>query len=205
MGHRRRKIEKQKKLQARQKTSNYQRKELYANMAEDGILGKKEKQKSKGSYVKKGVDRKEKQEAIFGVRDNRPVKHFIPYNASWDPDNTISSSNWYVEFVFGDNFYRAYSTKDNTLIRLANCYLVNKEISRVEINYKNGSEILYPFDPLSVSPPEGLSDKVDDIAKELIEISRLVKQLDKSREERGALGYRVRYGPDRGIDTTPAF
>ena len=31
-------------------------------------VGKKERQKAKGSYVPKGVDRKEKQETIFGVR-----------------------------------------------------------------------------------------------------------------------------------------
>ena len=144
----------------------------------------------------KGLIEKKNKRQFLVWEDSSPTKHFIPYSASSDPDNTISSSNWYVEFVFGDNSYRAYSIKDNTLIRLANCHLLSKKISRVEINYRNGSEILYPFDPLSVNPPLELSDKVDDIAKELIEISRLVKQLDKSREERGNVGYRVEYEPD---------
>ena len=168
-------------------------------------IGAKEIKKIRGGYVPKGIDRKPKQEAIFGVRETSSVEHFIPYSASGDPDNTISSSNWYVEFVFGDNSYRAYSIKDNTLIRLANCHLLSKKISRIEINYEKGSEILYPFDPLSVNPPQDLSDKVDDIAKELIEIGRLVKQLDKLREDRGNVDYRVEYEPDKGIDTTPAF
>jgi len=161
-------------------------------------IGAKEIKKIRGGYVPKGIDRKPKQEAIFGVRETSSVEHFIPYSASRDPDNTISSSNWYVEFsdhLLG-GFYKARPVKDNKLIRLADFYLVDKKISRVEINYKNGSEILYPFDPLSVNPPEGLSDKVDDIAKELIEISRLVKQLNKAREERGNVGYRVEYEPD---------
>ena len=154
-------------------------------------VGKKERQKAKGSYVQKGADRKPKQEAIFGVRVSSPAEHFIPYGASANPDNSISSSNWYVEFSLSDGFYKARPIKDTKLIRLADFYFVDKKISRVEINYKNGSETLYPFDPFSVNPPEGLLDKVDDIAKELIEISRLVKQLNKAREERGNVGYRI--------------
>ncbi len=185
MSHRRKNREKQRKFQVRQGTVNYLKRQKYANMAEEGISGKKEKQKSKGSYVQKGADRKEKQNISFGTRDDKQINSFVPYGATNDSNNTISSSKWYIEFSPLGGFYKAWSLKEDTLVSLAECYISEEKVSRMGVTYRvGGSETIYPFNPLSIKPPEELESKKDGISKELIEISGLVKQLNKSKKRR---------------------